>query len=115
MNMHANVVNLMYEFINFLNYNSFYAKMIIKKKKWKVIIIKYEYINAKRRNIVKAWKIVASRWKQKLLDFWISEKDFSLYLIKRKVMIKMQIIINKVENKHLMKMIMKQVIYHWAA
>ncbi len=31
MNMHVNVENLMYKFIEFLEYNSLYAKMTIKK------------------------------------------------------------------------------------
>ncbi len=105
----------MYEFIDFLDCNSLYAKMIIKKEKWEAIIIEYECIDAKRRDVVEAWKIIASRWKQKLLNLWILEKNFLLYLIKREVMIKMHVIINRIENEHLMKSMMKQVIYHWAA
>ncbi len=66
--MHVNVEDLMYEFVKFLERNSLYAKMIIKRNEWEAIIIKYECINAEKRNVIKARKIVASRWKQKLLN-----------------------------------------------
>ncbi len=105
--MHINVEDLMYEFVKFLKRNSLYAEMIIKRDEWKVIIIEYECINVKRRNVIEVRKIVASRWKQKLLNLWISEKDFSLYSIKKEVMIKMYAAIAKVESEDLVKAMMK--------
>lgn len=68
MNMHINVEDLMYEFVKFLKRNSLYAEIIIKKDEWKAIIIKYEYIDAERRDVIEARKIIASRWEQKLLN-----------------------------------------------
>ncbi len=64
-------------------------------------------IDAKRRDVIKAKKIIASKWRQKLLNLWTSEKNFSLYLIKREVMIKMHAVIARVESKDLTKVMMK--------
>ncbi len=48
MNMYVNVENLVYKFIKFLEHNSLYAKMTIKKNEWEAIIIEYECIDAKK-------------------------------------------------------------------
>lgn len=112
MQVHEKVEDLMYNFIKFLDHNSLYLRMIIEKERWEVIIIKCECINAERRDVIKAKKIVISRWDQKLLNLWTSKENFSLYSIKRKIMIKMHAAITRVKNEHLTRAIMKQIVYH---
>ncbi len=84
--------------------------MTAEKERWKTINAEHEWIERKQRNIADIRKTVTSRWEQKLLNIWTSEQD-----LKMNAMNKMYVVINRIENEHLIKMMMKQVIYHWAA
>ncbi len=114
MQLHVNVENLMYSFVKFLNNNSLYSRMISKKEEWKMMNIKHERIEKERRDIVETKRIMMNRWDLKLLNLWISKKDSSLYSIKREAMNKMHAIIARIQNEHLIKVMMKQIVYHKA-
>ncbi len=55
-----------------------------------------------------------NRWSSKLLNLWISKKDSSLYSIKREAMNKMHAVITRVQNEHLIRVMMKQIVYYKA-
>ncbi len=114
MQLHVNVENLMYSFVKFLDNNSLYSRMISKKEEWKMMNIKHERIEKERRDIVETKRIMMNRWDLKLLNLWISKKDSSLYSIKREAMNKMHAIIARIQNEHLIKVMMKQIVYHKA-
>ncbi len=104
----------MYSFVKFLNNNLLYSRMTSKKEEWKVINIEHKRIEKERRNIAETKRIMMNKWDLKLLNLWISKKDSSLYSVKREVMNKMFAVIARVQNEHLIKVIMKQIIYHRA-
>ncbi len=110
MQVHKKVKDLIFNFVEFLDSDSLYLWMIAEKERWEMINAEHEWIKRDRRNIANVRKTMISKWEQKLLNIWISKQD-----LKMSVMSKMHVIINRVENKHLMKAMMKQVIYHWAA
>ncbi len=112
MQLHVNVKNLMYSFVKFLNNNSLYSKMTNEKEEWKMMNIEHERIEKERRDIAETKRIMMNRWDLKLLNLWISKKDSSLYSIKREAMNKMHAIITRIQNKHLIRVMMKQIIYH---
>ena len=104
----------MYSFVKFLNNNLLYSRMTSKKEEWKVINIEHKRIEKERRNIAETKRIMMNKWDLKLLNLWISKKDSSLYSVKREVMNKMFAVIARVQNEHLIKVIMNQIIYHRA-
>lgn len=110
MQVHKKVKDLIFNFVEFLDSDSLYLWMIAEKERWEMINAEHEWIKRDRRNIADVRKTMISKWEQKLLNIWISKQD-----LKMSVMSKMYVIINRVENKHLMKAMMKQVIYYWAA
>lgn len=110
MQVHKKVKDLIFNFVEFLDSDSLYLWMIAEKERWEMINAEHEWIKRDRRNIADVRKTMISKWEQKLLNIWISKQD-----LKMSVMSKMHVIINRVENKHLMKAMMKQVIYNWAA
>jgi len=112
MQLHVNVKNLMYSFVKFLDNNSLYSRMTSEKEEWKMMNIEHERIEKERRDIAETKRIIMNRWDLKLLNLWISKKDSSLYLIKREAMNKMHAIIARVQNEHLIRAIMKQIVYH---
>ena len=97
----------MYNFVKFLNNNSLYSRMTSEKEEWKTMNIEHERIEKKRRNIVEIKRIVMNRWDSKLLNLWISKKNSSLYSIKKEAMNKMCAVIARVQNKHLIRAMMK--------
>ncbi len=114
MQLHVNVKNLMYSFVKFLDNNSLYSRMTSEKKEWKMMNIEHERIEKERRDITETRKIMMNKWDLKLLNLWISKKDSSLYSVKRKAMNKMRAFIARVQNEHLIKVMMKQIVYHRA-
>ncbi len=114
MQLHVNVKNLMYSFVKFLDNNSLYSRMTSEKEEWKTMNIEHERIEKERRDITETKRIVINRWDSKLLNLWISKKDSSLYSVKREVMNKMRAIIARIQNEHLIKAMMKQIVYHRA-
>ncbi len=112
MQLHVNVKNLMYSFAKFLDNNSLYSRMTSKKEEWKMMNIEHERIEKERRDIAEIKKIMMKRWDSKLLNVWISKKGSSLYSIKRKAMNKMRAIIARIQNEHLIRVMMKQIVYH---
>ncbi len=82
MQMHEKIKDLMYEFVKFLDNNSLYSRMTVKKEEWEAINTEHERIDWERRNIAEVRRIMpTSRWDQKLLDIWTSEKNSSLYRV----------------------------------
>ncbi len=114
MQLYVNVKNLMYSFVKFLDNNSLYSRMTSKKEEWKMMNIEHERIEKERRDIAEIKRIMMNRWNSKLLNLWISKKDSSLYSVKREAMNKMRAIIARIQNEHLIKVMMKQIIYHKA-
>ena len=112
MQLHINVKNLMYSFVKFLDNNSLYSRMTSKKEEWKTINIEHERIEKERRNKAETKRIMMNRWDLKLLNLWISKKDSLLYSIKREAMNKMRAIIARIQNEHLIRVMMKQIVYH---
>ncbi len=112
MQLHVNVKNLMYSFMKFLDNNSLYSRMISEKEEWKTMSIEHKRIEKERRDIAETKRIMMNRWDSKLLNLWISKKDSSLYSIKREAMNKMHAIIARVQNEHLIRVMMKQIVYH---
>ncbi len=112
MQLHVNVKNLMYSFMKFLDNNSLYSRMISEKEEWKTMNIEHKRIEKERRDIAETKRIMMNRWSSKLLNLWISKKDSSLYSIKREAMNKMHAIIARVQNEHLIRVMMKQIVYH---
>ncbi len=104
----------MYSFVKFLDNNSLYSRMTSKKEEWKTMNIEHERIEKERRNIAETKRILMNRWDSKLLNLWISKKDSSLYSVKREAMNKMHAIIARVQNEHLIRAMMKQIVYHRA-
>ena len=104
----------MYSFMKFLDNNLLYSRIINKKKEWKMMNIEHERIEKERRDIAETKRIIMNRWDLKLLNLWISKKDSSLYLIKREAMNKMHAIIARLQNEHLIRAMMKQIVYHRA-
>ncbi len=100
--------------MKFLDNNSLYSRMTSEKEEWKTMNIEHERIEKERRDITETKRIMMNRWDLKLLNLWISKKDSSLYSIKREAMNKMRAIIARVQNEHLIRAIMKQIIYHRA-
>jgi len=86
--------------------------MTSEKEEWKTMNIEHERIKKERRDIVETKRIMMNRWDSKLLNLWISKKDFSLYSIKREAMNKMRAIIARIQNEHLIRAMMKQIVYH---
>jgi len=74
--------------------------------------IEHKRIEKERRDIAETKRIMMNRWDSKLLNLWISKKDSSLYSIKREAMNKMHAIIARVQNEHLIRVMMKQIVYH---
>ncbi len=114
MQLHVNVKNLMYSFVKFLDINSLYSRMTSEKEEWKTMNIEHKRIEKERRDIAETKRIVMNRWDSKLLNLWISKKDSSLYSVKREVMNKIRAIIARIQNEHLIKAMMKQIVYHRA-
>ncbi len=112
MQLHINVKNLMYSFVKFLDNNSLYSRMTSKKEEWKTMNIEHERIEKERRNKAETKRIMMNRWDLKLLNLWISKKDSLLYSIKREAMNKMRAIIARIQNEHLIRVMMKQIVYH---
>ncbi len=104
----------MYSFVKFLDNNSLYSRMTSEKEEWKMMNIEHERIEKERRNITETKRIMMNRWNSKLLNLWISKKDSSLYSVKREAMNKMRVIIARIQNEHLIKAMMKQIVYHRA-
>ncbi len=104
----------MYSFMKFLDNNSLYSRMINKKEEWKMMNIKHERIEKEKRNIIKIKRIMMNKWDLKLLNLWSSKKNSSLYSIKRKTMNKIHAIIARIQNEHLIRAMMKQIVYHKA-
>ncbi len=114
MQLHVNVKHLMYSFVKFLDNNSLYSRMTSEKEEWKMMNIEHKRIEKERRDIAETKRIVMNRWDSKLLNLWISKKDSLLYSVKREVMNKMRAIIARIQNEHLIKAMMKQIVYHRA-
>ena len=114
MQLHVNVENLMYSFVKFLDNNSLYSRMTSEKEEWKMMNIEHERIEKERRDIAETKRIMMNRWDLKLLNLWISKKDSSLYSVKREAMNKMHAAITRVQNEHLIRVMIKQIIYHRA-
>ncbi len=112
MQLHVNVKNLMYSFMKFLDNNSLYSRMINKKEEWKIMNIEHKRIEKERRDITEIKRIMMNRWDLKLLNLWILKKDSSLYSVKREVMNKMHVVIARVQNEHLIRVMMKQIVYY---
>ncbi len=112
MQLHMNVKNLMYSFVKFLDNNSLYSRITSEKEEWKTINIEHERIEKERRDIAETKRIMMNRWNLKQLNLWISKKNSSLYSVKREAMNKMHVIIARIQNEHLIKVMMKQIVYH---
>ncbi len=102
----------MYSFVKFLNNNSLYSRIINEKEEWKIMNIEHKRIEKERKDITETKRVMMNRWDLKLLNLWISKKDSSLYLIKREAMNKMHAIIARIQNEHLIRVMMKQIVYH---
>ncbi len=76
--------------------------------------IEHERIEKERRNIAEIKRIMMNRWNSKLLNLWILKKDSSLYSVKREAMNKIRVIIARIQNEHLIRVMMKQIVYHRA-
>ncbi len=76
--------------------------------------IEHERIEKERRDIAEIKRIMMNRWNSKLLNLWILKKDSSLYSVKREAMNKIRVIIARIQNEHLIRVMMKQIVYHRA-
>ncbi len=112
MQLHVNVKNLMYSFVKFLDNNSLYSRMTSEKEEWKAMNIEHERIEKERKEITETKRIMMNRWNSKLLNLWISKKNSSLYSVKREAMNKMHAVIARIQNEHLIRVMMKQIVYH---